>query len=522
MLKLLLEDLKDHIQYTRLNQAETALPQRVLLLDQDAPTQGGLYVCVGADAVATLAGLEEGKPFLLFTAGDGAGLAELERADLLLIVTDLPLARLHNRLVSWLTQLEQWRQMLRVGARQGVRGLMDALGSMAGATAYALSSYGQVITTSPKAEGFESMVALLEENLYVSQKGLQELFRGFPQDRREPHCAQRDGMHYCIAPVLGGNRLLGHVLVGGVGGGENLTILTQLAARSMEKVLARAEPRQEGYVAFQTLVMELFSDPAGDLEELQLRLQRLPKRPKKYMRGILIRTQDQPADPSSALMGELERLFFRDNVAVFQDDYYVLASHSKANSQLDTEREELEQILKTYDAYALVANPSVRTRGLRVLYRQCKQTLDIAVAVRYRTEARCLFFDRYSMYHAVDLCASNMLERTGTDDVVFLCHPGLLSLRRYDKALNNNLQDVLFHYLMNDRSIAKTAQDLFLHRNTTIYKINKIKSLIGSSMEDPYLRQQLLFSCLLLRYVECYLGKEIELSPLERDALSGG
>lgn len=516
ILDMLLDHLKGHVLRASLGGAGTDAPASVLLLDRAAGERGGLYVGAAAQAAELIGGMPAGRGFILFTAGDHPGLVDLERPDLSLVVTDLPLEDLHNQLVGYLAEMDQWRQALERSARKGIRCLLTELGELSGATVYALSAYGQAIATGPKGEQYQRMEALLGENLYIERKVLSDLFEGFREDRRETYLAAREDFHFCISPVLSGGQLLGHMLLGGLGDPGKLRTLNRLAADAMEGLLSRNGRPQESYVAFQALVQDMLSEDHGDLEELQLRLLQLPKRPRKYMRGILVRTPGRPADPESQLMGALEQLFRRDNVAVFEGDYYILASDPSNNFRLGADPKELEQLLERHDAYAIVANPSVRTRGLRVLYRQCRATLDIAVAVRYRTKDRCLFFERYAMYYAIHLCALSMKETTGTDDLVFLCHPGLLTLRRYDKAMRNNLQDVLFHYLMNDRSIARTAEALFLHRNTAIYKINKIEELMGTPLDDPYLRQQLLFSCLIVRYIECYEKREIALSPLER------
>lgn len=102
----------------------------------------------------------------------------------------------------------------------------------------------------------------------------------------------------------------------------------------------------------------------------------------------------------------------------------------------------------------------------------------------------------------------------GGSDIVILTHPGVVNLTRYDRAYGTNLRDIMFYYLMNDRNIAKTSAEMFLHRNTLIYKIKKIEELIGESMDDPYLRHALIFSCLLLRYRELFQKEGVSFSKL--------
>ena len=52
-------------------------------------------------------------------------------------------------------------------------------------------------------------------------------------------------------------------------------------------------------------------------------------------------------------------------------------------------------------------------------------------------------------------------------------------LIQYDKNNGTDLYDFLRKYIDNDGSVKKTADDLFIHRNTVNYKISKIESIIN-------------------------------------------
>ena len=48
---------------------------------------------------------------------------------------------------------------------------------------------------------------------------------------------------------------------------------------------------------------------------------------------------------------------------------------------------------------------------------------------------------------------------------------------------------------------------MFLHRNSVINRITKIEELIGESLKDPMVVEQLRFSAHVKDYVERYLGE---------------
>ncbi|MDO5401410.1 MAG: helix-turn-helix domain-containing protein [Eubacteriales bacterium] len=79
-------------------------------------------------------------------------------------------------------------------------------------------------------------------------------------------------------------------------------------------------------------------------------------------------------------------------------------------------------------------------------------------------------------------------------DCKALLHPAAATLRAYDEAHATDFTDTLYAFLRHDRSLGKTAQAMSLHRNTLIYRIERIYQLIGSNLDDPEQREHLLFS----------------------------
>ena len=156
-----------------------------------------------------------------------------------------------------------------------------------------------------------------------------------------------------------------------------------------------------------------------------------------------------------------------------------------------------------------------------MLYNQCVQTLPIAVTVRFGSEAKkhILNYSRYAFYYTVYLPEHSGQGRMGSSDVVYLCDAAVLTLTRYDRSFNSDLRDTLFIYLMKDRSISEAAREMHVHRNTVIYKLNQIKALIGDKMDDPYVRHSLISSCMIIRYIENYRKREVDLPPLDRSLL---
>ena len=279
---------------------------------------------------------------------------------------------------------------------------------------------------------------------------------------------------------------------------------------------------------FQEIIAEAFSRSPGDLYSLDQKLSALPGM-KQFKCGMVIQSLTDEGRPFLGFnhtpvntVDSIRKFFPKDFIAVLGDVIYVLKTSNEMMPGFEIEdKEGFEKLLASISAYAMKGNTSQWIKGLRILFNQCRATLPIAVAVRYGSEAgkRCLNYNRFNFYFSIYLAERAARHTMGTDDVLYLCDAAVLTLTRYDRQFNSDLRDTLFVYLMRDRNISAAARDLHVHRNTVIYKLNQIKSLIGDKADDPYVRHNLISSCMIIRYIENYHQREVDLPPLDKSLL---
>lgn len=61
-------------------------------------------------------------------------------------------------------------------------------------------------------------------------------------------------------------------------------------------------------------------------------------------------------------------------------------------------------------------------------------------------------------------------------------------LEQYDLQNNSNYMEILYTFLQEDGSYIQTASRLFMHRNTLLYKINKIHEILKADLSSPKVR----------------------------------
>lgn len=97
---------------------------------------------------------------------------------------------------------------------------------------------------------------------------------------------------------------------------------------------------------------------------------------------------------------------------------------------------------------------------------------------------------RYAFDRIIDLMRTQ-------NDALLLSHPAVSKLRAYDGEHGTEFGKTLYRYLLDERSLVDTAADLYIHRNTLVYRIKRIEEIIGSHLDDSYERVYILLSYLL-------------------------
>lgn len=95
-----------------------------------------------------------------------------------------------------------------------------------------------------------------------------------------------------------------------------------------------------------------------------------------------------------------------------------------------------------------------------------------------------------------------LLEQSVKEFPPHLCCSGkLMELKRYDARHNTDFYETLRIYLENHLNAVQSAKDLYIHRSTFLYRMERIKELISLDMEDRNMILYLMISYRLLEPV---------------------
>lgn len=164
--------------------------------------------------------------------------------------------------------------------------------------------------------------------------------------------------------------------------------------------------------------------------------------------------------------------------------------------------EALNQLLKKNGITLMISNATQDYGCMYMLYQLTCQAHHFAENIKNTEQSVVHFFESYTMYSVLDLCSQRFCQLYGNMDIIYLAHPIIIHLLRYDQKHGTNLREVLYQYLVSDRNLKATAQILYMHRNTVSNKLNLIQKICPVNFDDGELNQRLLFSCQLVEYYE--------------------
>jgi|GEM_PF-3687402 len=170
---------------------------------------------------------------------------------------------------------------------------------------------------------------------------------------------------------------------------------------------------------------------------------------------------------------------------------------------------QISAFLGRYNGRMGVSHSTTNLVNLGCMAAIAKQTSFLGSRLSPVPDRRVYTSESFGTHLIVDMCCKYFYESTGMADLSNLIHPAVLKLHHYDKEKDDNLVKVLNCYLSNDRNLGKTGEKLYMHKNTVVNKLRKIRQLVDVDWDSSMTRQQLFISTLIVDYCMHIQGRSI-------------
>lgn len=179
------------------------------------------------------------------------------------------------------------------------------------------------------------------------------------------------------------------------------------------------------------------------------------------------------------------------NAKVYLFEEGILAiCHQSANDRQDYDSILLPLITKQRMA-AVISEKFNDFFHLRYAYLQCRMTMTFSQPQKIS-----------GIWHFSDIFENYIMQSlTDTASLQALCHPYILSLSK--NARGKDYIRTLQTYIMYGRNISDTANQLYVHRNTLIYRIEKLEKDLHLDFKTASEKELffLYLSCLIVKYI---------------------
>jgi hypothetical protein len=185
-----------------------------------------------------------------------------------------------------------------------------------------------------------------------------------------------------------------------------------------------------------------------------------------------------PADFSISAMAvsyikQISALFPLALVSVYRDSIIMIVRCADYKIRRSKERQQLEKFLIKTEMRCGVSMVFANFMRLRHYYVQ--SSFAAAWCETHPNSPLCYYENCQSDHVLQSLGAAA--------DLRSFCHPGILALWESGDEGQQELVRCLYYYVVNGGNLAATAKALFIHRNTLIYRIEKLSNLLENDLK---------------------------------------
>ena len=190
------------------------------------------------------------------------------------------------------------------------------------------------------------------------------------------------------------------------------------------------------------------------------------------------------ARAADSVRGQLRPFFHHSIATIYHGELVVLVSRAKS-SQLPQEDEAfLARAAAANNLLVGISNEFTEATDVRAHLSQADSAVRYGSAYTKVLEDTHVYrYCEYTYMEMLDICNDHV-------NLLNYCHPAIWALWEHDQEHGSELLETLFAFMQNSCNTARTAQLLTLHKNTLLYRLNRIKEICNNDLgsgEDLFL-----------------------------------
>lgn len=159
---------------------------------------------------------------------------------------------------------------------------------------------------------------------------------------------------------------------------------------------------------------------------------------------------------------------------IYENSIVFLISRNRKDGITDFEYKRITEFLKANRLIAGMSNFFEDLRDAKRFYKQALKSIELSK--KMDRNATLHFYSDYYLYHIFEMCEKE-------EEIRFFIHPGMMKLLQYDTLHNTDFLQTLHEYLKTPGQPSQIAKRLHIHKNTLLYRMDKIKGIMDCKIE---------------------------------------
>lgn len=177
---------------------------------------------------------------------------------------------------------------------------------------------------------------------------------------------------------------------------------------------------------------------------------------------------------------------FIDSTIIFKEEYIIIFLHNDINY------EDINSFFFKNKLYGILSTPILDFYNIYTIYNILKKLLNYLIINK----------NEYILYKESDyIFLSTIISINDNIVLLSLIHENILKLYKYDIDNNTSLCITLYTYIKCNRSLKECSKELYLHKNTITYRLNKIKDILDDNLDSSINNLNYLHSILIINYL---------------------
>jgi hypothetical protein len=242
-----------------------------------------------------------------------------------------------------------------------------------------------------------------------------------------------------------------------------------------------------GNMDYKNLLMDLLDNKIKNSKNLKEKLKSYKKTFEKNFKIIVldINNFDETKKATCILSQKLEILFYK-KIHIYYENHIVLLYDFNYNPFISTnELKNIETLAEKNQIILGISTPFNNLLDCRIHLNEAIKSIEINKKMNLSRTLN--YYENIKFYDFI----YNASKTLNIEDFI---HPSLDILKLYDKKNNTDLYNTLYVYLKNNQNTVFTSKELFVHRNTVNYRIDRIIQLTNIDFKNTDQIFQIFFS----------------------------